>query len=109
VSDLTNIANIATPSSATLRIDGLEQARRAADRGDAEAAAQKFEALLATQLVKEMRRGVGGGFFGGGAGSDVFEGWFDEHLGQALADSNALDLAAAVRFELTQNTAEERP
>lgn len=80
----------------------LARAREAAGRGDTEAAARKFEALLATQIVKELRRGTSEGFFGAGAGSDVYDGWFDEHLGQALAQSGTLDLAATVRVSLAQ-------
>jgi len=81
---------------------GALDARRAAEAGRVDEAAARFEALLATQLVKELRKGLSEGFFGSGAGADVFEGWFDEHLGSALAASGALDLASAVRIGLQQ-------
>ena len=52
--------------------------------------AQKFEAVLATMLVKEMRRAIPEGFFGDGAAGDIYSGWLDEHVGQTLANTDAL-------------------
>ena len=52
--------------------------------------AQKFEALLATMLVKEMRRAIPEGFFGDGAAGDIYSGWLDEHVGGALAKDDGL-------------------
>jgi Rod binding domain-containing protein len=52
--------------------------------------AQKFEALLATMLVKEMRRALPEGFFGDGASGDIYSGWLDEHVGQVLANDDGL-------------------
>ena len=73
------------------------KAQDTAATGEAQEAAAKFEALLATTLVKEMRKALPEGFFGSGAGSDVFEGWLDEHVGRALAESGALDLAGMIK------------
>ena len=56
--------------------------------------------LFATLLVKELRRALPNGFFGKGVGSDTFEGWLDEHLGQALADSDSLGLAGEIKVGL---------
>ena len=81
-------------SAAKLR--GLDQARTA----DPKDAGKRFEALLATQLVKEMRRSLDEGFFGSGPGTDVFEGWLDEHLGEALTRGRGLGLASAVAANL---------
>jgi len=75
-------------------------AKDVAASGDKERAAKMFEELLATLLVREMRRGLEGGFFGTGAGSDVYEGWLDEHVGRSLSDSHALDLAQSIRVSL---------
>ena len=65
-----------------------------AKAGDASAAGvpRQFSKLLATMLVKEMRRALPEGFFGEGAGSDIFDGWLDEHMGAALADRDGLRL-----------------
>lgn len=90
-------------ASSLARPDELAQATAAGDRaraGKVDEAAQRFEELLATMLVREMRRGVEQGFFGEGAGSDVFEGWLDETLGRSLARDNIFDLAQSVRVSL---------
>ena len=55
-------------------------------------AAQRFEELLGSMLVKEMRKALPEGFFGEGPGADVYGGWLDEHLGKALAASGGLGL-----------------
>ena len=62
-----------------------------------DAAADKFESLLATMLVKELRKGLPNGFFGGESGSDIYEGWFDEHIGKALARDGGLDMEGLIR------------
>lgn len=71
----------------------LQATRFEAQDGAAPAeTAQKFEALLATMLVKEMRRAVPEGFFGEGAAGDIYSGWLDEHVGQALANDDGLHM-----------------
>lgn len=55
-------------------------------------AANKFESVLATMLVKEMRRSLPEGFFGDGADGDIYSGWLDEHVGQTLANRDALHM-----------------
>ena len=77
-------------------VDAGAQARN----GKTDQAAKQFEELLATMLVRELRRGLPDGFFGAGAGSDVFEGWLDEHLGRSLARDGVFDLAQEVRVSL---------
>lgn len=94
-----------TSSSAIAR--DLTQAKDAlagAENGSlsGEEVGQQFEKLFSTMLVREMRKSVGslnpeGGMFGKGAGSDIYEGWFDEHVGGALASRNALGLAGMIK------------
>jgi flagellar protein FlgJ len=99
---------ISRPESAVLRARSdtqggdvqLERARRAAERGEVRETARQFETLFATQLVRELRRAIPGGIFGEGAGADVFEGWFDEHLGNALGERETLGIAELVRSSL---------
>jgi Rod binding domain-containing protein len=74
----------------------LDAARRAADRGDARETAREFEKVFAVMLVRELRRNMPAGPFGEGAGADVYEGWFDEHLGAALAEREALGLTRMI-------------
>jgi flagellar protein FlgJ len=83
----------------------LAAARSASAQGNGAHAARDFERLLATQLVKELRRGLPEGFFGSEAGSDVFEGWFDENLGDALCEGRGLGLRFALERELGPRTA----
>lgn len=73
-----------------------------------EAAGKKFEELLATLLVKELRRELPEGFFGQGAGSDIFEGWLDEHLGAELARGGKLGIGKIVAQDLTRIDAAAR-
>ncbi len=77
----------------------VESARRAAET-DVDVAAKKFEELFATLLVKEMRKALPEGPFGQGPGADVYEGWFDEHVGAALARGGTLELAQVIRASL---------
>jgi Rod binding domain-containing protein len=78
----------------------LHGARSAADGGRTVEAAHEFEKLFATLLVKELRRGLPEGFFGQGAGADVYEGWLDEHLGAALSEGRGLGLRVALERQL---------
>lgn len=63
-------------------------------------AARQFEAMLASMLVKEMRSSLSEGFFGKGAGGDVYGGWLDEHIGATLARRDALHLESTLRESL---------
>ncbi len=63
-------------------------------------AAAKFEALFATLLVKEMRKALPEGFFGPDASGDIYAGWLDQHLGQAIAARGDLEIAPMVEKSL---------
>lgn len=78
----------------------LDGARAAARSDDVQAAAREFEALFASLLVKELRRGLPQGFFGEGSGADVYSGWLDEHLGAALAKGRGLGMGEALQRDL---------
>ncbi len=67
-------------------------------------AGNEFESYFATMLVREMRRAMPEGFFSG-TGSDVYGAWFDEHLGAALAERDALGLAGMVKTALARRDA----
>lgn len=68
--------------------------------GDPKDAAARFQALLATMLVKEMRSSLDTGFFGKGPDGDVYGGWLDQHVGQSLADRDALHIEGVLRESL---------
>jgi len=96
IGPMVDARTLASSSSESL----LARAQGVARGGDAVEAAAQFERLFASLLVKEMRRGLGDGFFGSGAGADVYEGWLDEHLGQALSEGRGLGLRVALEREL---------
>jgi Rod binding domain-containing protein len=77
-------------------------ARRAADSGDATETAKQFETLFGVMLVRELRRSMPNGLFGDGPGADVYEGWFDEQLGSALAGRDALGISGMVKTALAR-------
>jgi Rod binding domain-containing protein len=76
--------------------------RSAMEEGRADEAADAVEGLFARMLVKEFRRGLPNGFFQG-TGADVFNGWLDEHLGNALSSRDALGLGGMVKASLGRN------
>ncbi|MFT7078080.1 MAG: Rod binding domain-containing protein, partial [Planctomycetota bacterium] len=79
--------------------------RNGGKEGDPEVVAQEIESLFATLLVSEMRKGLGEGFFGSGAGSDTFNGWFDEEIGASLSARGSLGLADQVQEALIREKA----
>jgi Rod binding domain-containing protein len=96
-------AGIPVPDLAADRLVARARAATGCARGSSgpQQAAREFEMLLATMLVREMRRSLGEGFFGGGAGADVFEGWLDEHLGASLTAGPGLGLREVLAGELS--------
>ncbi len=75
------------------------------EESEPEMVAQEIESLFATLLVSEMRKGLGEGFFGEGAGSDTFNGWFDEEIGSSLSAHGSLGLAGDVHEALIREKA----
>jgi Rod binding domain-containing protein len=90
-------------------VDRAKLALHSAKEGRTEEAADSFQKLLCTMLVKEMGRSLPEGLFGEGQGADVYQGWFDEHLGQALAERDTLGFAEIVRADLMRREAMESP
>lgn len=76
------------------------EAQRLERNGEHEKAAHEMETVFGMLLVRELRRALPQGLFGKGPGADVFEGWFDEHLGQALAERDALGLSGMVKTSM---------
>lgn len=74
----------------------LRELNNAAPKDDSTSAGKKIESLFASMLVKELRRGLETGFFEG-PGAQIYTAWLDEHLGQALADRDALGMAGMVK------------
>ena len=83
----------------------LERLAQSASKMPPAQAAKKFEALFATLLVKEMRKALPDGFFGGEAEGDIYAGWFDEHIGETIARNGGLHLAETVQAWLEHKSA----
>lgn len=100
-------------SSSVQGDQSLDRAKQLAERmkrsegeaGESKAVAEEFSALLGTMLVKELRKSLPEGFFGQGPGSDIMDGWLDEHVGKSLADGWDLDIAGMVRVGLNEHGA----
>lgn len=78
----------------------LDALRAGAQHTSPREAANKFEALFATQLVKEMRKTLGEGFFGEGPQADVYAGWLDQFVGEAIARDGGLHLTRRLEQDL---------
>jgi Rod binding domain-containing protein len=79
------------------------------DAGKTADVAKRLEAVFASMLIKEMRNASPGSFFGTDSASDVYGGWFDEHIGQALAERGSLHVAEFVERMIQSNTKGEQP
>jgi len=80
-------------------IEALQTSLRGAKPAEA---ARKFEALFASLLVKEMRQTLSQGFFGEGPQADVYAGWLDQFVGDAIARDGGLKLAQRLEGDLVR-------
>ena len=80
------------------------ESARANSSADVDGTAKKFESVFSTLLVKEMRKSLSTGFFGEGADGDIYSGWLDEHVGQALADRDALHMRDMIQRSVLQKS-----
>lgn len=97
-------ASLATRGARDAELAGLKEG---AGRASPAEAAKKFEALFATQLVKEMRSSLSEGFFGQGPHADVYSGWLDQFVGDAIAKDGGLHLADGLQRTLERARAAE--
>lgn len=97
-------ASLATRNAQETELAGLSSGARRASPAEA---AKKFEALFATQLVKEMRSSLSEGFFGEGPQADVYSGWLDQFVGDAIAKDGGLHLADGLQRTLERARAAE--
>jgi Rod binding domain-containing protein len=99
------LGSAAVPQRNDLIASRISRVDKGAGKNEPEMVAQEIESLFATLLVSEMRKGLGDGFFGSGAGSDTFNGWFDEEIGASLSSRGSLGLADAVHESLIREKA----
>jgi Rod binding domain-containing protein len=92
---------------APLRVDGAPAIpiELAGGSRDPKSVAARFEAVMASILLSEMRRGSSLQLFGESAGAQVFEGIFDQMLGESLAARGGLGLARSVEDSIRRMTA----
>lgn len=109
------IANTDSQGLAAGALAGREQAQLKALSGQAQAhgantaeVAKQIEAVFASMLVKEMRNASPGSFFGTDSASDVYGGWFDQHMGESIAERGSLHIADYVQ-RLIQMREGEQP
>lgn len=79
------------------RADAIK--RRVDEDGKVENATEELEVMFSTMMVKEMRKSLGEGLFGSGPGVDTFEGWFDDHMGRAIAEGGAMELSGLLKAQ----------
>lgn len=84
-----------TPVTNQLPLPNISPEQLAAGTVGVEEAAQAFESLFASLLLKEMRNTLSEGFFGS-EGSDVLGGMFDMHMGQAMTEGSGLGIRQMV-------------
>lgn len=73
-------------------------------KNSAEAAANGFESMFASLVLKEMRQTLDSGTMFAGDSGDVYGGLFDMYMGQHIAATGGLGIAAAVRRQLDKTT-----
>jgi Rod binding domain-containing protein len=83
--------------------DGLAEEVRGATPAEV---GKRFEGLFASLLLSEMKKTLpSGSFFGGGAGSDVYDGMLERTLGERLAEGGGLGVAAFIERTMTEANA----
>jgi Rod binding domain-containing protein len=80
-------------------------------KNDAKAveAARAVEGVFVSMLIAEMKKSFeGGGFFGDGPGSEVFDGMFDRLMGEEIAKKGGFGLADFVEATVKARSADRQ-
>lgn len=105
-------ANMA-PGASARRMEAASAALSASKDGPptdaamekARAAAEGFEAVFLAQMMGAMFEGIeSNGLFGGGAGEEMWRGFFVEHVAEAHAKRGGLGIADAVMAQIIQTS-----
>ncbi len=84
-------------ASAVKKLNGLT----AKHGGDFDAAANEFEAMFITQMLKPLFESIEvNPMFGGGKGEEIFQGFLVEEYGKSLSQAGGIGLADHVKQEL---------
>ena len=83
---------------------------RVADAGEAAKVSQDFEAFFLTQMISSMFAGIkSDGYFGGGAGENIFRSLMFREYGKILARAGGIGIADAVQREILKQQDIEEP
>lgn len=108
-------AQQASQPSALQSLDAIKNEAKSARQAEAiEAAAQDFEAVFLSEMMKPMFEGLEtGGEFGGGQAEEVFRGFMIQEYGKILAETGTIGIADQVKAELIKRqgleTQDEKP
>lgn len=88
-------------------VQGLVRSARAAGHGTNASerlrdACEQFEAVFVQLLLKEMRRGVSGSLFGGGAAGEFYAGLFDWEIARSVSENARLGIGESLFRQLTE-------
>ena len=71
------------------------------DLAKIEQAAQEFEAVFVSEMMKPMFEGISSeGMFGGGKGEEVFQGILIQEYGKIMSQTGSIGLADSVKEEM---------
>ena len=106
VADSLITANIALAQRAQDQAINAAAANAAASNIDLKAiegAAQEFEAVFITEMMKPMFEGIEtNGTFGGGKGEEVFNGFMLQEYGKIMAETSSFGIADHVKAAMIQ-------
>ena len=103
--DTATASQIADTAATSNKAAALKNAK---DRAALEQAAQEFEAVFVTQMLKPMFEGIKtDARFGGGKGEEIFRGFMLEEYGKMIAARGDLGIADAIKTEMLRMQAEQ--
>ena len=88
---------------------GAAKARDITQSNRDDEAAKELEKLFMSLLVKEMRRSLPEGVFGGATGADVYSGLFDQMMADSLVQGEGTGLRQAIleSWKIADTTAKD--
>ncbi len=101
ISMTTHATTLLQNANGKLGLDRLAAAAKIKSDEKINAAAQDFESVFISEMLKPMFETVGvDDMFGGGKGEEVFRGMMVQEMGKSIAKQGGLGIADQVRAEL---------
>ena len=91
LNQLASISTTTGPSAATMASD-----LRSADVERQQAAAEQFESVFVSMILKQMRQSIDGDGLFSGDSSDVYGGLFDMYMGQHLSQTGKFGISKLI-------------